>query len=96
MTINSIVTLYAAVMAEKAAAEKRASELKKLILAHAGTADHFQTDAYIVTIKETASERLDTKRLYADFPDIKAEYGRTTISRSVNVTEKTAADVMPA
>jgi len=96
MSIDSIITRYLQAKAAEAAAKKDADTLRELILQHAAGADHFTTADYIVTIKETASVRLDSARLYKDFPDIKTEYGKTTVSRSVTATVKTAADRLPA
>ena len=76
MNINEIIAAYNAAHAEKTRLEKIEKEMKALILDHAGDNDHFSTDVYTVFIKTTMSDGLDTKALYKDFPDIKAEYGR--------------------
>ena len=83
MTINEIITNYNAAKDAEREAKKRAEEMKALIIEHAKGAELFTTDVYTVTIKTTTSERLDTKALYKDFPDIKKTYGKTTTSKSV-------------
>ena len=84
MNINEIITNYLQAMQEKRDAEKRAEAMKALILQHAGSADNFTTDVYTVIVKTTESTRLDTKRLYADFPEMKDVYGKTTTSTTVS------------
>lgn len=90
MNINEIITNYLQAMQEKRDAEKRADAYKALILDHAGTADNFTTDVFTVIVKRTETTRLDTKRLYADFPDMKDVYGKT--STSTTITAVVTAD----
>ena len=92
MTINEIITAYLAAKEEETAAKKRAAAMKELILAHAGGQDNFRTDIYTVVIKATESVRLDTARLYADFPDIKNEYGKASTSKTVNAVRTADED----
>ena len=96
MNINDIVTEYAAQKAMEAAAKKRAAALKALIMDHAAGGDYFETDDFRVFIKSTTSTRLDSERLYKDFPDIKAEYGKTSTSYTIDAHMKAEAGKMPA
>lgn len=84
MDINTIITNYLQAKQQETDAKKRAAAMKELIVQHAGNADNFTTDVYTVIIKTTTSTRLDTSALYADFPDIKETYGKTTTSTSVD------------
>ena len=96
MTKNEIIAAYIVATEAEKAAKKQASELKEMIIDFMQNASVLETDLYSVIIKETESTRLDTKALYKDFPDIKREYGKSSISRSVVAvpraasTEKTA------
>lgn len=91
MSINEIIASYNAAKEEEKAAKARAEMLKALIVEHAAGAELFTTDIYTVFVKTTASERLDTKALYKDFPDIKKEYCKVTKSVSVNAIETASA-----
>ena len=91
MSINEIISSYLAAKDAETAAKKQADAMKKLLIDHAGSADHFTTDVYTVVIKTTISSRLDTAALYRDFPDVKAAYGKETVSRSVTAVENAAA-----
>ena len=91
MTINETISSYLAAKAAETVARKQADAMKKLILDHAGSADHFTTDAFTVVIKTTISSRLDTAALYKDFPDVKSVYGRETVSRSVDAVVNAGA-----
>lgn len=84
MDINTIIAEYLKAKQEEAAAKKRGSALKELILNHAKGADNFTTDVYTVIIKTSSSTRLDTAALYKDFPDIKETYGKVTTSKTVD------------
>jgi len=83
MSINEIISAYISSKAEETSAKKRAAAMKELILQYAAGKDNFATDVYTVVIKTTSSIRLDTESLYADFPDIKETYGKTTTSKTV-------------
>jgi len=83
MNIDEIIREYIEANNAAKKAAKRAGALKDIILQHAGNDAYFETDVYSVTIKDTVSERLDTASLYRDFPDIKKDYGRQSVSRSV-------------
>lgn len=83
MSINEIIANYNAAKLAESEAKKTADAMKALIIEHAKGAELFTTDVYTVTIKTSTSERLDTKALYKDFPDIKKSYGKTTTSKSV-------------
>ena len=91
MDINSIIASYLQEKATETAAKKRADEMKKIILQHAGNADNFITDEYTVIIKTTTSKRLDTAALYKDFPDIKDVYEKTTTSKTLAIAETAGA-----
>lgn len=96
MDINSIISEMLRAKEEEAAAKKRADTMKKLLLAHVGDAELYQTDVYTVFVKTTASTRLDTAALYADFPDIKETYGKTTVSKTVSAVVTADAGKQPA
>ena len=91
MTKNEIIAAYIAATEAEKAAKKQAETLKNLILEFIGSAQTMETDLYSVIIKETETTRLDTKALYKDFPDIKKDYGKTTVSRSVTIAARSAA-----
>lgn len=96
MSINEIIAAYIeAKQAEKAAAA-RVKELSPYILEAAAGRELFDTDDYTILIKTTAAVRLDTKSLYADFPDIKKTYGKLTESKSITAVEKATADLKTA
>jgi len=91
MNKNEIIAAYVAATEAEKAAKKQVETLKAAILEFMGTAVTIETDLYSVIIKETETTRLDTKTLYKDFPDIKKEYGKTSVSRSVTVAARSAA-----
>lgn len=94
MTINEAIAIYARESAIASAAKKAADAAKKVILAAVGDGDELTTDEWTVYIKRTPSVGLDTKALYADFPDIKETYGtityRTTVDPHARTMEQTA------
>lgn len=92
MDINKIIAEYNLAKEQETAAKKRAADMKKMILDYAGAADNFITDVYTVVIKTNVSCRLDTDKLYTDFPDIKSEYGKSTTSKTVTAVLTAAAD----
>ena len=92
MSINETIAAYLAAKDAESAAKKRAAELKEIILAHAGSADNFQTDVFTVVIKTSETVRLDTAKLYKDFPDIKTEYGKITPSKTITAARKAGAE----
>lgn len=96
MTINEAIATYAREQAAAAEARKKADAAKRFILAAIGDADEFQTDVWTVYAKRTESTRLDTSALYRDFPDIKETYGKTTVSVSLDVHPRAAAETRPA
>lgn len=89
MDINTIISELIIATESARQIEKRLKELKEQIFAFAGNSTAFETDAFSVIIKQTESFRLDTKALYADFPDIKETYGKTSIARSIIPVAKT-------
>lgn len=93
MTIIEAIETYNREKAIETEAKKKAEAAKKFILSFMGDNENIVTDAYTVTLKKTASFRLDTEALYKDFPDIKETYGKTTVSKSLIIqatnTEKT-------
>jgi len=93
MTINEIITEYTREKTIEAEHAKRVKELAKAIMDHAGTADAFSTDDWIVTIQSKPQIRLDTAALYADFPDIKDEYKKVTIAKTIVPARKTSEAV---
>lgn len=98
MTINEKITLYLAAKQEESAAKKRADALKKDIIAHAAGADAFTTDEWTVILKKSISIRLDTKKLYDDFGEdvVKRDYGRESVSVSVDAVPVTHAETKTA
>ena len=88
MTANEIICAYMAAQEQKRIAEKKAEEMKNLLLSMMGSAPIFETDSFTVISKRTESVRLDTKALYSDFPDIKKDYGRPSVSVSLTIAEK--------
>ena len=91
MNKNEIIAAYVAATEAEKRAKKQAEEMKNLIIEFMGSAATIETDLYSVIIKETETTRLDTKALYKDFPDIKKDYGKTSVSRSVTVAARSAA-----
>ena len=83
MTIKEAIETYNREKAIESEAKKKAEAAKKFILSFMGDNENIVTDAYMVTLKKTASFRLDTESLYKDFPDIKETYGKTTVSKSL-------------
>lgn len=92
MSKNEIIAAYIAATEAEKAAKKQADAMKALLLDAMAGAAALETDLYSVIVKETESVRLDTKALYHDFPDIKKDYGKTTVSRSVTVAARSAAE----
>lgn len=91
MTRNEIIAAYLAAKDAEAAAKKQADAMKKLILDFMGSALVLETDVYHVFIEEKKSVRIDTDSLYKDFPDIKNDYGKVSVSRSVKAVPRSAA-----
>lgn len=94
MSINETVKAYIRIKAEKKRLEEQEKELAELIKVYAKDNDCFTTEDYTVTIATSESIRLDIKALYADFPDIKKDYGKVTTSKTIkafeNASKKTA------
>lgn len=88
MKANEIIYAYMAAQEEMRTAKKKADEMKELILSMIGTAPVFETDLYCVIPKRTEKTTIDTKALYKDFPDIKEEYGKPSVSVSLSIAEK--------
>lgn len=85
MTMFEAMTVLMQAEEEKKAAEKRAKAAREYILQVAGDAETLSAGGLQAIIKRTPRDVIDTKRLYADFPDIKEVYGKTTVSRSVQI-----------
>lgn len=96
MSKNEIIAAYIAATEAEKAAKKQAETLKAAILEFMGPALALETDLYSIIIKETETTRLDTKALYKDFPDIKNDYGKTSLSRSVTIATRSAATTKTA
>ena len=96
MTLNEAIETYTRESAKASAAKKAADAAKKIILAHAGDSDEITTDAWTVYVKRTTSTRLDTDALYRDFPDIKEDYGKTTVSTSLDAHARTGENTKTA
>lgn len=92
MTANEIICAYMAAQEQKRIAEKKADEMKKLIVSMMGSAPIFETDLYCVIPKRTEKTIIDTKALCKDFPDIKEEYGKQSVSVSLSIAEKAVSD----
>ena len=96
MSTNEMITAYLAAKEQEKKAKKQAETLKALILEKAGNNPLFETDCYSVFVKRKESTRLDTKALYADFPDIKETYGKTSVSLEIDIAEKTLSSLKTA
>lgn len=94
-TIDEIIRRFNEAKAAEAAAKKEAAAMKDLIVEFAKNRKTFDTDLYNVIINESSTTRLDTAALYKDFPDIKKEYGKESVSVSIaaalKATEKKTA-----
>ena len=88
MDINNIIRAYMEIVENRKAMEKQEENLKKMIYDFMGKNTFAETDCYFLTVKETATTRLDTKALYKDFPDMKEVYGKTSVSKSLVATGK--------
>lgn len=88
MDINNIIRAYMETVENRKAMEKQEENLKKMIYDFMGENTFAETDCYFLTVKETATTRLDTKALYKDFPDMKDVYGKTSMSKSLVATAK--------
>lgn len=88
MEINNIIRAYMETVENRKALEKQEENLKKMIYDFIGENTFAETDCYFLTVKETATTRLDTKTLYKDFPDMKEVYGKTSVSKTLVATEK--------
>ena len=96
MTKNEIIAAYLAAKDAETAAKKQADTMKKLILDFMGSEQILETDLYHVFIEEKKSLRIDTDSLYKDFPDIKNDYGKISVSRSVKAVPRSAATTKTA
>lgn len=92
MTKNEILAAFIVAQENRKAAEKQEKALKTMILEFMQGRELLETDLYSVVIKKTEKSTLDTAALYKDFPDIKKDYGKTTVSRSVDVVARSAAE----
>lgn len=92
MCKNEIIAAYIAATEAEKAAKKQADAMKALIIEAMAGAATLETDLYSVILKETETIRLDIKALYQDFPDIKKDYGKASISRSVVAVARSAAE----
>ena len=92
MTRNEILSAFIVAQEARKTAEKQEKALKAMILEFMGENELIETDLYSVIIKKTEKHMLDTTALYKDFPDIKKDYGKTTVSRSVDVVARSAAE----
>jgi len=90
--INEVVREYMQVHAEKTAAEKREKYLKAVIEGFAAGRKFFETTEYNVILSARSRESIDTKRVYADFPEFKDVYGTTTTYNVITAAEKTDAE----
>lgn len=95
-SINKIIQEYLEGQKKQAELKKQLDHMKRIIVDYTGNCDSFVTNEYTVILKTSTSVRLDTETLYKDFPDIKKEYGKETISKSLvivqveNANKKTA------
>lgn len=90
MTDKNLMTLIDKLADAKAAsdaAKKAYDALKNELVAEfqARGINDYDTGAHAVKISETASTRLDTTRIKIEFPEIYAEYGKTSVSIRVNI-----------
>lgn len=75
----------------KRTAEKREKAAADFIKAYAAGRAAFETDVFSVIMDRRTRTGLDTAALYADFPDIKNDYGTTTEYTVITAAEKAAA-----
>lgn len=92
MTKNEILAAFIVAQETRKAAEKQEKALKAMILEFMHDSELLETDLYSVVVKKTEKSTLDTAALYKDFPDIKKDYGKTIVSRSVDVVARSAAE----
>lgn len=90
MTNKNLSILIDRLAAAKAAADAAKKEYDALKNELINELDARQVDAYNgdnhgVKISETASTRLDTKRIKTEFPEIYHEYGKTSVSIRVTI-----------
>ena len=90
MDINRIIFEFLAARETEKQAKKEKERLQTLLSEFMGSSNAAETDIYTIIRKETESTRLDTASLCKDFPDIKAEYGKTVKSVSFAIAEKAA------
>ena len=99
--IENIIAAYLEAKQEENDAKKRKDALAALILAHAGIteptqAGYFETDGFRVDISPRKREDIDRKKLQVDFPDIMAEYGKTSRWSQIDARAKVAAVALSA
>ena len=78
--------------------EELASEIKELqalqdaikdeLKAHMGATEHIETELYKLHYANVTTERLDTKALKNDLPDVYGKYTKTTESRRFSYYDK--------
>jgi len=91
MNINDIVSEFMQARAEEAAAKKRKEKAAALIIEHARGAEFFQTDMYNVVIDTRTRTGIDTERVYADFPEFRDVYGKTSTYNVITPKARTDA-----
>lgn len=88
MSINELIMNYNRAKETENAAKKEKETLKQLILNYANGRELFDTEEYTVIITKRPQNRIDTEKLYKDFPDFKDVYGKTTVSEIITAKEK--------
>lgn len=99
--IENIIAAYLEAKQEESDAKKRKDALAALILAHAGVTKpeqtaYFETAGFRVDITPRKRDDIDRKKLQTDFPDIMAEYGKTSRWSQIDAREKLATEAIPA
>lgn len=85
--LSILIDNLAAAKAEADDAKKAYDALKNEFLSelNARGIDSYQGDSHAVKISETARTTLGNKRINLEFPEIYAEYGKTSVSVRVNI-----------
>lgn len=87
MTISEAIATYIEEKEKEATAKKRKEAMRAIIIEYMGNNDIITTDEYTAILKKTTSNRLNTKALYKDFPDVKDVYSKPTTSTELIATK---------
>lgn len=62
--------------------------IKDELKAHMGDSEHIETELYKLNYAKVETERLDSKALKNDLPDVYGKYTKTTKSRRFSYSDK--------